>query len=79
MSSNRTPTYVTETTYAAAKLKAGLKVHAVTGNEHIIGNLGEEQLLLPSRINAALAANGRAKYLLTLLQTARYRAENRSG
>jgi hypothetical protein len=48
----------------------------VTEKGHIIGSLGEEQLLLPSRINAALAANDRAKYLLTLLQTARYRAED---
>jgi uncharacterized protein Yka (UPF0111/DUF47 family) len=43
---------------------------------HIIDSLGEQQLLLPSRINAALAANDRAKYLLTLLQAARSRAES---
>ncbi len=48
----------------------------MTEKGHIIDSLGEQQLLLPSRINAALAANDRAKYLLTLLQTARYRAEN---
>jgi hypothetical protein len=48
----------------------------VTGKGHIIGSLGEEQLLLPSRINAALAANDRARNLLTLLQPARYRAED---
>ncbi|MHC4959250.1 MAG: DUF47 domain-containing protein [Planctomycetota bacterium] len=38
--------------------------------QRIIGVLGEEALLLPLRLNAALAANDRAKYYFTLLQTA---------
>jgi uncharacterized protein Yka (UPF0111/DUF47 family) len=50
--------------------------HAVTTKGHIIDSLGEPGLLLPARVNAALAANDRAKYLLTLLQTARLRAEH---
>ncbi len=42
----------------------------------IIQTLGESSLLLPHRLNAALAANDRAKYLLTLLQAARLHAEH---
>jgi uncharacterized protein Yka (UPF0111/DUF47 family) len=49
---------------------------AVTEKGHIIDSLGEQQLLLPSKVNAALSANDRAKYLLTLLQAARTRAEH---
>ena len=41
----------------------------------IIDALGERALLLPSLINAALAANDQTKYLLTLLQTAKSRAD----
>jgi len=48
----------------------------VTEKGHIIDSLGEQRLLLPTRVNAALAANDRAKYLLTLLQSARMRAQN---
>ena len=42
----------------------------------IMGELGETALLLPDSINAALAANDRAKYLMTLLQTARTHADH---
>jgi uncharacterized protein Yka (UPF0111/DUF47 family) len=41
----------------------------------IVGALGEEALLLPTLVNQALAANSRAKYLFSLLQTARARAD----
>ncbi len=40
----------------------------------IVDTLGEQSLLLPAAINAALAANDRAKYYFTLLQTAIQRA-----
>jgi uncharacterized protein Yka (UPF0111/DUF47 family) len=42
----------------------------------IVGELGEQELLLPVLVNEGLAANDRAKYLMTLLQMARERAEN---
>jgi CHAD domain-containing protein/uncharacterized protein Yka (UPF0111/DUF47 family) len=42
----------------------------------IVGELGEHELLLPGLVNEALAANDRAKYLMTLLQVARDRADN---
>lgn len=42
----------------------------------IIDSLGEQPLLLPARVNAGLAANDRAKYLLTLLQSARAHADD---
>jgi uncharacterized protein Yka (UPF0111/DUF47 family) len=41
--------------------------------------LGEQDLLLPTLVNLALAANDRAKYLLTLLQAARQHAEHPEG
>jgi len=41
----------------------------------IVSALGEEKLLLPSLVNAALTANDRVKYLFTLLQTARSHAD----
>ena len=41
---------------------------------HIIDALGESGLLLPALLNAALAANDRAKYYFTLLQVAQARA-----
>jgi hypothetical protein len=41
----------------------------------IIDELGEQELLLPALVNEALAANDRAKYLMTLLQAARSHAE----
>jgi uncharacterized protein Yka (UPF0111/DUF47 family) len=42
----------------------------------IVGELGEQELLLPLLVNEGLAANDRAKYLMTLLQLARERADN---
>lgn len=42
----------------------------------IVDELGETSLLLPDYINRALAANERAKYGLTLFQTARAAADN---
>jgi uncharacterized protein Yka (UPF0111/DUF47 family) len=41
----------------------------------IIEELGEGHLLLPELVNTALEANDRVKYLLSLLQTARARAD----
>jgi uncharacterized protein Yka (UPF0111/DUF47 family) len=41
----------------------------------IVAALGERRLLLPFLLNEALAANDRAKYRLTLLQTARAHAD----
>jgi pyruvate,orthophosphate dikinase len=41
----------------------------------IVGELGEQELLLPALVNEALAANDRAKYLMTLLQVAREHAD----
>jgi uncharacterized protein Yka (UPF0111/DUF47 family) len=41
----------------------------------IVDTLGEQSLLRPAVINAALAANDRAKYYFTLLQTAVSRAQ----
>ena len=41
----------------------------------IVEALGESRLLLPALLNTALAANDRAKYRLTLLQTAKSRAD----
>ena len=43
---------------------------------HIIESLGEQRLVLPSRVNAALAANDRTKYYFTLLQAAVAHAEH---
>ena len=43
---------------------------------HIVESLGEQRLLLPARVNAALAANDRAKYYFTLLQAAVAHAEH---
>lgn len=43
---------------------------------HIIDALGEGPLLLPVLLNAALAANDRAKYYFTLLQAAQARADH---
>ncbi len=41
----------------------------------IVSALGERRLLLPALLNEALAANDRAKYRLTLLQTAKAHAD----
>jgi len=48
----------------------------MTEKTMIIEELGEEVLLRPSLVNAALAANDRIKYYFTLLQAARSHAEN---
>src|ERR1035437_9362329 len=40
----------------------------------IVAALGEQRLLLPALLNESLAANDRAKYRLTLLQTAKAHA-----
>ena len=45
----------------------------MTGKEQIVEELGE--VLLPNLVNQALLANDRAKYLMTLLQTARQHAD----
>ena len=45
------------------------------GKTQIVAALGELSLLLPSLLNEALAANDRAKYRLTLLQSAKNRAD----
>ena len=45
----------------------------------IVAALGERRLLLPFLLNEALAANDRAKYRLTLLQTAKTRADAPEG
>lgn len=45
----------------------------------IVEALGERRLLLPALLNAALAANDRAKYRLTLLQTAKARGDAPDG
>lgn len=44
----------------------------------IVKSLGEDKLALPQLVNAALAANDRAKYLFSLLQSAKSRADNPS-
>ena len=40
----------------------------------IVSQIGEQELLLPARVSEALAANDRAKYLMSLLQAAREHA-----
>lgn len=50
--------------------------HTTIGKARIVDELGETSLLLPDAVNRALAANERAKYGLTLFQTARTAAEN---
>src|SRR5262249_38921122 len=48
----------------------------MTMKAKIIEALGETNLILPTLVNRALAANDRAKYLFTLLQTAKLRADS---
>jgi CHAD domain-containing protein/uncharacterized protein Yka (UPF0111/DUF47 family) len=48
---------------------------AATPKARIVAELGDRELLLPALVNEALAANDRAKYLMTLLQTAREHAD----
>jgi uncharacterized protein Yka (UPF0111/DUF47 family) len=45
----------------------------------IVDKLGEQSLVRPAVLNAALAANDRAKYYFTLLQTAASRAQQPEG
>ena len=45
----------------------------MTEKKNILKELGEEELLLPELLNAALGANERIKYYFTLLQTAQSR------
>ncbi len=51
---------------------------SMTEKIHIVDALGERALLRPTQVNAALAANDRAKYFFTLLQTARLHADRPS-
>ena len=46
-----------------------------TGKGDVLAELGEQRLLIPSMVGAGLEANERAKYLLSLLQAARSRAD----
>ena len=48
----------------------------MTTKTRIVDELGEKGLMLPGLVNAALMANDRAKYLMTLLQTAREHADH---
>jgi hypothetical protein len=45
----------------------------------IVAALGEQRLLLPALLNESLTANDRAKYRLTLLQTAKAHADTPTG
>ncbi|HVA45135.1 MAG TPA: hypothetical protein VNH11_02005 [Pirellulales bacterium] len=47
----------------------------MTGKSQIVSELGERSLILPNVVNAALAANDRAKYLVALLQAAKAHAD----
>jgi len=58
------------------RLETGLSSILVTEKTLIVSALGEEKLLLPSLVNAALTSNDRVKYLFTLLQTARSHADH---
>src|SRR5262245_55441616 len=46
------------------------------GKSKVVEELGQAALRLPDALNCALSANNRAKYLMTLLQTAQSHAEN---
>lgn len=50
-----------------------------TAKQNALAELGEGALLLPSLLNRGLEANERAKFLLSLLQAARARADAPSG
>jgi CHAD domain-containing protein/uncharacterized protein Yka (UPF0111/DUF47 family) len=58
-----------------SRVSTGAKVPGAAGKAKMVGELGEEALLLPGLVNEALAANDRAKYLMTLLQAARGHAD----
>ena len=51
----------------------------MTEKLHIIDSLGEQGILLPALVNAALAANDRTKYYFALLQAAAAHAERPEG
>jgi len=55
------------------------RVSAMIKKASIVSALGEQRLLLPSLLNESLSANDRAKYRLTLLQTAKARADDPGG
>lgn len=48
----------------------------MAGKTQIVEELGEKELLLPNLVNAALTANDRAKYLMTLLQMAKNQVDH---
>jgi hypothetical protein len=52
------------------------RVNGGITKSRIVGELGEQHLQLPTLVNEALAANDRAKYLMTLLQAAREHADH---
>jgi hypothetical protein len=50
----------------------------MTTKTRIVDELGEKALMLPDLVNTSLTANDRAKYLMTLLQTAREHPDHSS-
>src|SRR6185369_9564464 len=63
---------------------SGTDCRSITGFDmsektRIVSALGEQRLLLPFLLNEALSANDRAKYRLTLLQTAKARVDSPDG
>jgi uncharacterized protein Yka (UPF0111/DUF47 family) len=58
-----------------SRISTGTMVCGGAAKTKMVGELGEHALLLPGLANEALAANDRAKYLMTLLQTARSHAD----
>lgn len=58
-----------------SKYQLFLKVLLMSEKSEIVAALGESRLLVPILLNEALAANDRAKYRLTLLQTAKAHAD----
>jgi len=52
------------------------RVCAMVEKARIVKSLGEAKLALPELVSAALAAHDRAKYLFTLLQSAKARADH---
>jgi CHAD domain-containing protein/uncharacterized protein Yka (UPF0111/DUF47 family) len=60
---------------AAPPLAAAESVDGTMTKAKIVGELGEQELLLPALVNEGLLANDRAKYLMTLLQAARTHAD----
>jgi CHAD domain-containing protein/uncharacterized protein Yka (UPF0111/DUF47 family) len=54
----------------------GVPANGAVPKTRIVEELGQPELLLPALVNEALAANDRAKYLMTLLQLAREHADH---